>query len=467
MNNLNISLVNLDKLSSSNLGKELRGILDKENIVIQEAKPDGMNASGDSLLMTANGQQADILLLVLPKSVADFDRMWIRTLCKHHGKIPVLAVVEDIETSATTELLSLGVTDFITAPLKECDIMPHIRRLTEHLLRKCSLAERLKEVAGLRQIIGESPVFTAELQKIPCIAGCDSSVLISGETGTGKEMFARAIHYLGPRAGKPFIPVNCGAIPSDLIENELFGHIKGAFTGAISSQDGLIGEAEGGTLLLDEIDCLPGAAQVKLLRLLQTKEYRRLGSAKTLQADIRVIAATNADLEQAVHTGVFRRDLYYRLNIIPLTLPALRNRRNDILPIAKHFLEQSSRELGKRIESIEPAAEHKLLSYDWPGNVRELQNVIERAVVFSGDSTLQSSDLDVPLPSKDVFAESFQQAKTRVVNEFEKNYINNLLIVHQGNITHAAKSAGKNRRAFWELIRKHHIDTGRFRSPAS
>ena len=243
--------------------------------------------------------------------------------------------------------------------------------------------EAAAETSGPKQMIGKSPAFAGQLQKIRFIGNCDSTVLITGETGTGKEMFARAVHDLGPRAGKPFAPVNCGAIPHDLIENELFGHTKGAFTSAVTSENGLVHETEGGTLFLDEIDSLPLSAQVKLLRFLQEKEYRQLGSSKTRYADVRIIAATNLNIEEAVAKGAFRRDLYYRLNIIPLHLPPLRERREDIPLLAEHFIRQYALEQNKVIDDVTPEAVQKLLLDDWPGNIRELQNAMERAVVFS------------------------------------------------------------------------------------
>ena len=199
----------------------------------------------------------------------------------------------------------------------------------------------------MKQLIGESLPFLDEIKKIPTVAKCDANVLIFGETGTGKELCARAIHYLSPRASKPFIPFNCGAIPTELMENELFGHVQGAFTGASTAQPGLIGAADSGTIFLDDIDCLPASSQAKLLRFLQEKEYRQLGSAKMFQADVRVIAATNSDLEAAVDEGKFRQDLYYRLNVIPLTLPALRDRRDDIPLLARHFINKYANEFQK------------------------------------------------------------------------------------------------------------------------
>jgi DNA-binding NtrC family response regulator len=302
--------------------------------------------------------------------------------------------------------------------------------------------------------------------KIPVIASSDVSVHISGETGTGKELCARAIHYLSPRADKPFLPVNCGAIPVDLVENELFGHVRGAFTGATLSHGGLIHEANGGTLLLDEIDCLPLSAQVKLLRFVQEKEYRQLGSAKVRQADVRIIAATNTDLARAVRDGAFREDLFYRLSIVHLGLPPLRERPEDIPLLARHFLAECAEELGKQATDFTPAAMRSLTGYSWPGNVRELENVVKRAVIFSQGAEINVDALDLPGAAPSAPPESFRREKTKAIEEFEKRYMQRLLQECQGNITRAAKAAQKNRRAFWELIRKYHIDVQQFRHPA-
>ncbi len=318
-----------------------------------------------------------------------------------------------------------------------------------------------------RQLIGQSQSFLSETNKISIIAGCDFSVLISGETGTGKDLFARAIHYFSPRAGKPFVPTACGGIPAELVENEFFGHFRGAFTGANSFQPGLIQEADGGTLFLDEVDCLPLPAQVKLLRFLQEKEFKPLGSAKIQFADVRVIAATNLALEKAVNQGKFRQDLYYRLNVIPLALPALRERKGDIPLLARHFLSKASANLNKDIEGFTPEALQKLMAYEWPGNVRELEHLIERTVVFAKGKLIQSSDLCLPIrPAGKIGEESFRAIKLRVVSEFEKRYIEDLLLSHGGSITQAAKAAQKNRRAFWELVRKYKIEVEKYSRPS-
>jgi transcriptional regulator with PAS, ATPase and Fis domain len=317
----------------------------------------------------------------------------------------------------------------------------------------------LKIKLGLGQLIGQSPAFLAAIGKVPTIARCEATVLISGETGTGKEVCARAIHYLSVRSAKPFIAVNCGAIPAELIENELFGHERGAYTDAGSSQRGMITEAEGGTLFLDEIDCLPLLAQVKLLRFLQEKEFRPLGSTKTIKASVRVITATNANLEEAIIQGKLRRDFYYRINILPLILPPLRERPEDIALLARHFLEQFATEFGKPVSDFSSDVLRMLQAYTWPGNVRELEHTIERAVALTDDTILSAADVSLSSVSPPIPYESFRAAKDRAVALFEKDYLTDILSAHRGNITKAAQAAGKNRRAFWQLLRKHGINT--------
>jgi DNA-binding NtrC family response regulator len=288
-------------------------------------------------------------------------------------------------------------------------------------------------------------------------------VLISGETGTGKEMVGRAIHYLSPRAGNPFVPVNCGALPTELLENELFGHERGAFTGAAGSRAGLIQEAENGTLFLDEVDCLPLMAQVKLLRFLQEKEFRPLGSTKVCKGDVRIVAASNANLQDAIAAGTLRRDLYYRLNVVPIVLPPLRERSGDVLVLARHFLAKYAAALKSPARSFSPEAERKLMLYSWPGNVRELEHVIERVVVLCSEKVIQESHIVMPGESNSATALSFQEMKANVISEFETNYIRNLLIAYKGNISRAAEAAQKERRTFWQLVRKHKIDVQQFK----
>jgi two-component system, NtrC family, response regulator GlrR len=319
--------------------------------------------------------------------------------------------------------------------------------------------------SGVGQLIGESPAFLAAVAHIPTLAHCDATVLISGETGTGKEVCARAIHALSTRAPKPFVTVNCGAIPADLVENELFGHERGAYTDATFAKPGLIQEAEGGTLFLDEIDCLPLMAQVKLLRFLQEKEYRPLGSVKTKSASVRVIAATNANLEDALRQGRLRQDLYYRINVLSVALPPLRHRQGDVVLLAQHFLAKFAMEFAKPVLNFSPEALQTLLAYSWPGNVRELAHTVERAVALTNEVTLREIAIANLAPPQVAQQETLQQRKKQVIAQFEQAYLKEIMLTHDGNITKAAQAAGKNRRAFWQLLRKYDITSRRLTPP--
>jgi len=378
-------------------------------------------------------------------------------------KAPVVGVLGECAPEDAFGLLGLGVEEFVVAPLNAGNTLPRVWRLLRGGRQERLMKEGLKQRLGMKRIIGDSPAFLKEVEKLPLVAQCDASVLISGETGTGKEVCARAIHYLSPRSDKPFVAVNCGAIPADLVENELFGHERGAYTGAASAQEGVIREADGGTLFLDEVDSLPLAAQVKLLRFLQEKEYRPLGSAKTRKANVRIVAAANVDFEEAVRAGRLRQDLYFRLNVIPLNIPPLRDRQEDVLLLAHHFLRRYAAELNRPPMTLAPDASGLLLQHDWPGNVRELEHVIERTVVLTESPVIRAADLLLTRKVEADSEESFREGKRRIVAQFERSYIQRLLVAYDGNISRAASAARKNRRAFWELIRKHRIDVSEFK----
>jgi len=389
----------------------------------------------------------------------------VRTLATKAPTVPVVLLADGCEPASLLDLLKCGASDYVTFPLKPIDIVPRINRLLERATESDLLVGSLKERLGLKRLIGESAAFLGEVKKFPVVAKCDATVLLVGETGTGKELCARAIHYLSPRSAKPFVPVNCGAIPADLVENELFGHEREAFTGAATSRMGLVQEADGGTLFLDEIDCLPLLAQVKLLRFLQEKEYRPLGAARMRRADIRIMAASNADLEAAVKNGTLRRDLYYRLSVIPLMLPPLRDRREDIPLLARHFLAKYADELNKRLTGFTVELMQSLVSYEWPGNVRELEHLIQRAAVMCQQEMIDSRDMN--LPNAESAPEStFQEAKAGVIARFERNYLAGLLRMYGGNISKAARSVRKDPRALRRLIRKYNIDVRSFRQSA-
>ena len=317
----------------------------------------------------------------------------------------------------------------------------------------------MEEKYGFENIIGNSKTMRAVMEKAARAAETDSNVCIYGESGTGKELIAKSLHLLSARKNNPFVAVNCAAIPEGLYESELFGHEKGAFTGAIRTKRGYFAQANGGTLFLDEVAEISESVQVKLLRVLQEKCFYPVGGEKPMEVDVRILTATNKNLEEAVMNGTFREDLFYRIYVIPIYLPPLRERREDIPLLADYFVKKFNKEMGKQIKEISPPALRKLLSYSWPGNVRELENTIEYAVamttreIISEELILQARSLeeDKPKPLKD--------AK----NEFEKRYISNILSATGGNVSKAAKLAGKYRSDFYDLLKKHGLDLSNFK----
>ena len=444
------------------LGQALQDILDPHfNLsVVTKPVPENVLIDADAARSFQDEiKRFDPLVIFLILSPRVNDNRSLHSVKQAALCVPIIAVLEDGEPERVFELLKAGAADYIISPLNASDVLPR----TWKLLAPGSDTESA-EVFGnngvTHQLVGKSPDFLLLLQKIPQIAKCDANVLIEGETGTGKEVYARAIHYRSARASKPFVPVNCGAIPVELVENELFGHERGAFTSAFALQAGLIEEANGGTLFLDEIDALPPLAQVKLLRFLQEKEYKPLGSTRLRKADVRIIAASNLDLETAIQNGKMRPDLFYRLNVISLILPPLRERREDIPLLTRYFVARYSAEFNKELTGIAPDALPVLMAYGWPGNVRQLQHVIERATVMAEGPQLTTKDLDIPTTQD---CESLKEAKAKEIAKFEKNYIQGLLSVCNGNITRAAEVAQKNRRALWQLIQKHRIDVSRFK----
>jgi two-component system response regulator GlrR len=462
-----ILLLDLD--SAAGLAGELLKVLNPVFNVPSQLTPwkleDSNNiATSDVIAKIVNSIDTDMILLASSKSHLKQLANILESVNSRSNAKPIIIVSDADNPGDLLDALEAGAADFVIAPPRDVDLLSRIWRTLGQPRSEKVLMKRLKEKLGMKQLIGESKAFIAELKKIPALAKCGVTTLILGETGTGKELCARAVHYFSPRANKPFVTINCGAIPVELIESELFGYTEGAFTGASKSKHGLISEAEGGTLFLDEIDCLPLLAQVKLLRFLQDKEYRPLGSTKTCGANVRTIAASNANLEEAVRKGKLRQDLYYRLNIISLVLPPLRDRQGDIPLIAAHFLAQYAEEFDKQQTQFSTEAMQKLLLYDWPGNVRELEHVILRAIVLSERSIIEASEINLPDSRSPQPSESFQKAKSRIVEQFEKSYIEKLLLSHGGNITKAANASQKNRRTFWQLIRKHRIDVQSFKT---
>jgi len=372
------------------------------------------------------------------------------------GKLvcPVIAVLEASEPKEVAEALRQGADDFLIPPLRAADVLPRVWRLIGEAQADDLTIVELKEKLGLQRFVGESLVLMKEIKKIPTFAGSDAGVLIVGETGTGKEICARAVHYLSARARKPFVAVNCGALPADLLENEFFGHESGAYTGANAPSLGLVRQAEGGTLFLDEIDALPLAAQVKFLRFLQEREFKPLGAAGVRQANVRIIAAANLDFEEAVRAGRFRPDLYHRINVLTLRLPPLRERGGDINLLASYFVARLAAEFRRPARAFSGAALHRLGLHSWPGNVRELENVIKRAVLTSLHSCIQEDEIDLPELAEPMAA-CFKGLKAQAVARFERKYLEDLSEAHRGNVTRMSEAAGKDRRVLRDLLRKH------------
>jgi two-component system response regulator GlrR len=412
---------------------------------------------------------ADCALLVACATPANAAAMHtaLQRVAREQPTLPMLALCCGLADSQLAQWLPTGVREFAMWPCGDGELS---MRIAHALGRPPGTGDAgTAALADVRRcgFIGCSPAFNRVLQQLPAIAGCDAGVLIVGETGTGKELFARAVHYLSARAGMPCVAVNCGAVPADLVEAELFGHVRGAYTTAHASRHGLVKEAEGGTLFLDDVDGLPLAAQASLLRFLQEHEYRAVGSNQLQHANVRVVAASNRDLGALARAGTFRPDLYFRLKVLTLTLPPLRERHADIAELARHFCERFARQYQRPCPGLSAQALQHLLGYDWPGNVRELEHVVERAVLLGRTTMIEADELDLPLAAgTDAMhdGDSFQAQKARLVADFERQYIEQLLAQCEGNVSLAAREAKKNRRAFFALMRKHHIEAGRFRA---
>jgi DNA-binding NtrC family response regulator len=358
----------------------------------------------------------------------------------------------------TLQAAAGSVSDFLFHPVRVEELRHRLARL---LTPKSTSLEAVQNTllgeAGLSEMVGKEQTFTRVLTQIPVFAASEAPVFLTGETGTGKELCARVIHLLSKRRSGPFIPVDCGAVPEHLFENELFGHARGAFTDAKSAQKGLVAMANGGTLFIDEVDSLSAADQVKLLRLMQERTYRPLGSETFRDANVRLITATNNDLASLVHKGQFRTDLFFRINVLCVQLPPLRERPGDIHLLARHFAERICRDADMPAKILSRTAIEKLEGHQWPGNVRELFNVIQRAVLSAPSFEIGEEDVEFLSLFKcaTVPATEFRHAKAQVVKTFEREYVQRMLTKHEGNITRAAKEAGKERRAFGRLVKKY------------
>lgn len=358
-----------------------------------------------------------------------------------HGSIP--------EAVAATQQ---GVFSFLTKPVDRDALYKAI----DDALK---LSPPTSDESWRAAVVTRSPIMQRLLEQAKMVAQSDVSVLINGQSGTGKEVLAQAIHAASPRAGRPFIAINCGALPEPLLESELFGHARGAFTGAVSQREGLFQAAEGGTLFLDEIGDMPLALQVKLLRVLQERKVRPLGSNRDQDINVRIISATHRDLPKAMEKGEFREDLYYRLNVVNLKLPALNERAEDIPLLANHLLREAATRHKPFVRSFSTDAMKRLMAASWPGNVRQLVNVIEQCVALTSAPVIGDALVEQALEGENTALPTFAEAR----NQFELNYLRKLLQIAKGNVTQAARMAGRNRTEFYKLLARHELDANDFK----
>ncbi|MEI9482288.1 two-component system response regulator GlrR [Enterobacter cancerogenus] len=406
-------------------GQEGLKVLSREKIdlVISDLRMDEMD--GMQLFAEIQKQQPGMPVIILTA----------------HGSIP--------DAVAATQQ---GVFSFLTKPVDKDALYKAIDSALEH-------AAPSGDETWRESIVTRSPVMLRLLEQARMVAQSDVSVLINGQSGTGKEILAQAIHNASPRSKNAFIAINCGALPEQLLESELFGHARGAFTGAVSSREGLFQAAEGGTLFLDEIGDMPAPLQVKLLRVLQERKVRPLGSNRDIDINVRIISATHRDLPKVMARNEFREDLYYRLNVVNLKIPALVERAEDIPLLANHLLRQSADRHKPFVRAFSTDAMKRLMTASWPGNVRQLVNVIEQCVALTSSPVISDALVGQALEGENTALPTFAEAR----NQFELNYLRKLLQITKGNVTHAARMAGRNRTEFYKLLSRHELEANDFK----
>jgi nitrogen regulation protein NR(I) len=432
----------------------LKGLLTKEGYEVAVAE------SGDEALRLLDKQSFDLALtdLRMPR----MDGLSLLTQLKErYPDMVVMMMTAYGSEKIAVEAMKAGAHDYIVKPFDNDEVKILVRQaLEQHALRRevHHLRERLDTAFRFDSILGTSPAMQRVFDVVKKVAPTDLTVLISGESGTGKELIANALHQNSPRKNGPFIKVNCAAMARELVESELFGHEKGAFTGAIAAREGKFEAADGGTLFLDEIGDMPLETQAKVLRVLQEQEFERVGGNRPIKVEVRVIAATNRNLHQMVQEGKFREDLFYRLNVIPIGLPPLRERQEDILLLATHFLQAVEAQYGGEPRALSPSAHRVLLEAPWPGNVRELKNVIDAAAVLASGSEIDAADLRLSQPAVHIppIAPTtiFKEAKQQIVDAFERDFITRALRQHHNNITKAAEEMGMHRQQLQQKIRE-------------
>lgn len=407
--------------------------------------------SGPEALRVLGREKVDLVISDLRMDEMDGLQLFSE-IQKGHPGMPVIILTAHGSIPDAVAATQQGVFSFLTKPVDKDGLY---KAIDEALEQRSPATDE----AWRQAIVTRSPLMLRLLEQAGMVAQSDVSVLINGQSGTGKEIVAQAIHNASPRHDKPFVAINCGALPEQLLESELFGHARGAFTGAVSNREGLFQAAEGGTLFLDEIGDMPVALQVKLLRVLQERKVRPLGSNRDIEINVRIISATHRDLPKAMARGEFREDLFYRLNVVNLKIPPLSERTEDIPLLANHLLRQSADRHKPFVRAFSSDAMKRLMAAKWPGNVRQLVNVIEQCVALTSSPVIGDALVEQALEGENTALPTFVEAR----NQFELNYLRKLLQITKGNVTHAARMAGRNRTEFYKLLSRHELDANDFK----
>ncbi len=448
--------------------RTIREILEKHNYSVS------VSGSGYEALEMLNTKDYDLVLLDLTMPLINGVQT-LKRIKKADPGLPVIILTADSRIGTVVEAMKLGAYDYFAKPLdwKKLEISIKNALITKELRGEISrLKGQLKSKYSFEQVVGQSKKMQDIFKSLDRVVDTNVTVSIRGESGTGKELLARAIHFNGPRKNKPFIAVNCAAIPDNLLESELFGHEKGAFTGAVAKRLGKFEQADGGTIFLDEIGEMASATQVKILRVLQERKFQRVGGNSTVNVDVRVISATNKNLEEEMRKGNFREDLYYRISVYPIFLPSLRERKEDIPTLSACFLEKFNRQYKRKVSTILPRTMDYLINYDWPGNVRELENVLERSLLNSTNGTLAPEHLPITITSyKEDFklSDSVMDLKkivplTRTIiplKELEKEVLLQALRITNYNMSNAALELGIGRTTLYRKLEKYRIQLQR------
>ncbi|HEY4438011.1 MULTISPECIES: two-component system response regulator GlrR [Lelliottia] len=421
----------------------MRLVSEGYSVVTAESGAEGLKALGR--------EKVDLVISDLRMDEMDGMQLFVE-IQKLQPGMPVIILTAHGSIPDAVAATQQGVFSFLTKPVDKDALYKAIDDALEHSAP--SVDEKWRE-----SIVTRSPIMLRLLEQARMVAQSDVSLLINGQSGTGKEILAQAIHNASPRSKNAFIAINCGALPEQLLESELFGHARGAFTGAVSSREGLFQAAEGGTLFLDEIGDMPAPLQVKLLRVLQERKVRPLGSNRDIDINVRIISATHRDLPKAMERKEFREDLYYRLNVVNLKIPALAERSEDIPLLANHLLRQSADRHKPFVRAFSTDAMKRLMTASWPGNVRQLVNVIEQCVALTSSPVISDALVDQALEGENTALPTFVEAR----NQFELNYLRKLLQITKGNVTHAARMAGRNRTEFYKLLSRHELEANDFK----